>query len=34
MRWEELDDEIMEAIDASYAAIVRKLPKKDRPGRQ
>lgn len=26
------DDEIMEAIDASYAAIVSKLPKKDRPG--
>ena len=25
------DDEIMEAIDASYAAIVSKLPKKDRP---
>jgi len=26
------DDEIMEAIDASYEAIVGKLPKKDRPG--
>jgi len=26
------DDEILEAIDASYAAIVAKLPKKDRPG--
>jgi predicted DNA-binding protein (MmcQ/YjbR family) len=25
------DDEIMEAIDASYAAVVAKLPKKDRP---
>jgi predicted DNA-binding protein (MmcQ/YjbR family) len=25
------DDEITEAIDASYAAIVSKLPKKDRP---
>jgi predicted DNA-binding protein (MmcQ/YjbR family) len=25
------DDEIMEAIDASYAAVVSKLPKKDRP---
>ena len=25
------DDEIFEAIDASYAAVVRKLPKKDRP---
>jgi predicted DNA-binding protein (MmcQ/YjbR family) len=25
------DDEIMEAIDASYATIVSKLPKKDRP---
>ena len=26
------DDEILEAIDASYEAIVGKLPKKDRPG--
>jgi predicted DNA-binding protein (MmcQ/YjbR family) len=25
------DDEIMEAIDASYVAIVGRLPKKDRP---
>jgi predicted DNA-binding protein (MmcQ/YjbR family) len=25
------DDEIIEAIDASYAAIVSKLPKKERP---
>ena len=25
------DDEILEAIDASYAMIVAKLPKKDRP---
>lgn len=25
------DDEIMEAIDASYDAVVGKLPKKDRP---
>ena len=25
------DDEIMEAIDASYTAVVSKLPKKDRP---
>lgn len=25
------DDEIFEAIDASYAVIVSKLPKKDRP---
>src|ERR1700733_10732066 len=25
------DDELIEAIDASYAAIVSKLPKKDRP---
>jgi len=25
------DDEIVEAIDASYAAVVSKLPKKDRP---
>ena len=25
------DDELLEAIDASYAAIVGKLPKKDRP---
>ena len=25
------DDEIMEAIDASYATIVSKLPQKDRP---
>jgi predicted DNA-binding protein (MmcQ/YjbR family) len=25
------DDEILEAIDASYEAIVRKLPRKDRP---
>jgi predicted DNA-binding protein (MmcQ/YjbR family) len=27
------DDELTEAIDASYAAIVSKLPKKDRPAR-
>lgn len=26
------DDEIFEAIDASYEAVVSKLPKKDRPG--
>ena len=25
------DDEILEAVDASYAAVVAKLPKKDRP---
>jgi predicted DNA-binding protein (MmcQ/YjbR family) len=25
------DDEIFEAIDASYAMVVSKLPKKDRP---
>jgi predicted DNA-binding protein (MmcQ/YjbR family) len=25
------DDELVEAIDASYAAIVSKLPRKDRP---
>ena len=25
------DDELLDAIDASYAAVVRKLPKKDRP---
>jgi len=25
------DDEILEAIDASYATVVSKLPKKDRP---
>ena len=25
------DDEIMEAVDASYTAVVSKLPKKDRP---
>ena len=25
------DDELLEAIDASYDAVVRKLPKKDRP---
>ena len=25
------DEEVMEAIDASYAAVVSKLPKKDRP---
>jgi predicted DNA-binding protein (MmcQ/YjbR family) len=25
------DDEILEAIDASYALVVSKLPKKDRP---
>jgi predicted DNA-binding protein (MmcQ/YjbR family) len=25
------DDELLEAVDASYDAIVRKLPKKDRP---
>jgi predicted DNA-binding protein (MmcQ/YjbR family) len=27
------DDEIMEAVDASYEAVVSKLPKKDRPQR-
>jgi predicted DNA-binding protein (MmcQ/YjbR family) len=26
------DDEILEAVDASYDAVVAKLPKKDRPG--
>jgi predicted DNA-binding protein (MmcQ/YjbR family) len=26
------DDELLEAIDASYDAVVAKLPKKDRPG--
>lgn len=25
------DDEVLEAIDASYAAVVSKLPRKDRP---
>ena len=25
------DDEILEAVDASYAMVVSKLPKKDRP---
>jgi predicted DNA-binding protein (MmcQ/YjbR family) len=25
------DDELMEAVDASYATVVSKLPKKDRP---
>ncbi len=25
------DDELTEAIDASYAAVVAKLPRKDRP---
>jgi predicted DNA-binding protein (MmcQ/YjbR family) len=25
------DDELLEAIDASYDAVVAKLPKKDRP---
>jgi predicted DNA-binding protein (MmcQ/YjbR family) len=25
------DDELLEAVDASYAAVVSKLPKKDRP---
>jgi predicted DNA-binding protein (MmcQ/YjbR family) len=25
------DDEVLEAVDASYAAVVSKLPKKDRP---
>jgi predicted DNA-binding protein (MmcQ/YjbR family) len=25
------DDELIEAVDASYTAIVSKLPKKDRP---
>jgi len=25
------DDELIEAIDASYVAIVSKLPRKDRP---
>jgi predicted DNA-binding protein (MmcQ/YjbR family) len=27
------DDELMEAVDASYHTVVSKLPKKDRPGR-
>jgi predicted DNA-binding protein (MmcQ/YjbR family) len=27
------DDELLEAVDASYAAVVSKLPKKDRPAR-
>jgi predicted DNA-binding protein (MmcQ/YjbR family) len=26
------DDELLEAVDASYDAVVSKLPKKDRPG--
>jgi predicted DNA-binding protein (MmcQ/YjbR family) len=26
------DDELLEAVDASYDAVVAKLPKKDRPG--
>jgi predicted DNA-binding protein (MmcQ/YjbR family) len=26
------DEEILEAVDASYEAVVAKLPKKDRPG--
>lgn len=26
------DDEVLEAVDASYAAVVSKLPRKDRPG--
>jgi predicted DNA-binding protein (MmcQ/YjbR family) len=26
------DDEVLEAVDASYDAVVAKLPKKDRPG--
>jgi predicted DNA-binding protein (MmcQ/YjbR family) len=26
------DDELLEAVDASYQAVVSKLPKKDRPG--
>ncbi|MGD0553515.1 MAG: MmcQ/YjbR family DNA-binding protein [Streptosporangiaceae bacterium] len=26
------DDEVLEAVDASYATVVSKLPKKDRPG--
>ncbi len=25
------DDELLEAVDASYQAVVSKLPKKDRP---
>ena len=25
------DDELLEAVDASYDAVVSKLPKKDRP---
>ncbi len=25
------DDEVLEAVDASYAMVVSKLPKKDRP---
>jgi predicted DNA-binding protein (MmcQ/YjbR family) len=25
------DDELLEAVDASYAAVVSKLPRKDRP---
>ena len=28
------DDELIEAIDTSYAAVVSKLPKKDRPAQQ
>ena len=27
------DDELLEAVDASYDAVVSRLPKKDRPGR-
>jgi predicted DNA-binding protein (MmcQ/YjbR family) len=27
------DDELIEAVDASYQTVVSKLPKKDRPGR-
>ena len=28
------DDELMEAVDGSYAAVVSKLPKKDRPAQR
>ena len=26
------DDELLEAVDASYRAVLSKLPRKDRPG--
>jgi hypothetical protein len=29
--WDQTRDELLEAIDASYDAVVSKLPKKDRP---